>query len=97
MIKQREGIIKNYIEGYNEGNVAKMTAHFHEAVVFRNIQDKTTNLILHGIEAFRRQATSAPAFFASRKQEITAIKHANDYTEVCIHYSAVLNADLPNA
>jgi len=86
----REKIIQNYIDGYNEFNVEKMTADMHGDVVFQNIQNGEVNLTLNGIAAFREQAEQVKSFFDSRKQKTRAIKHDGDKVEIEIDYSAVL-------
>ena len=59
----REKIIQNYIDGYNEFDVEKMTTDMHDDVVFQNIQNGEVNLTLNGIAAFKRQAEQVKLFF----------------------------------
>lgn len=92
----REKIIQNYIDGYNEFDVEKMTTDMHDDVVFQNIQNGEVNLTLNGIAAFKRQAEQVKLFFDSREQKTTAIRHDGDKVEIAIDYSAVLAVDLPN-
>ncbi|MFT4204310.1 MAG: nuclear transport factor 2 family protein [Chitinophagaceae bacterium] len=93
---ERERIIKNYIDGYNEFNVEKMASDFSDNIIFRNIQNEEVNMALDGIKAFKQQAEQAKSYFESRRQKITAIRHNEDNTEVEIDYSAVLATDFPN-
>ncbi|WP_286965209.1 hypothetical protein [Flavobacterium sp. UBA4854] len=39
----KEKIIQNYIEGYNQFDIEKMIADFDESIVFENIQNGETN------------------------------------------------------
>ncbi|HEX8333984.1 MAG TPA: hypothetical protein VF622_15300 [Segetibacter sp.] len=42
----REKIIRNYIDGYNEFDVDKMIKDLDEAVTFENISNGQTNMLL---------------------------------------------------
>ena len=39
----REKIIKNYIDGYNQFDIDKMVFDFDDNIVFENIQNDETN------------------------------------------------------
>ncbi|QHL88415.1 nuclear transport factor 2 family protein [Nibribacter ruber] len=92
---QREYIIHQYIEGYNQFDVAKMVAHFDESIVFENVSGGEVNLSLQGIEAFKQQAEQATAYFSSRKQTPISFQHQANQTEVTLDYHAILAMDFP--
>jgi hypothetical protein len=93
---EREKIIKNYIEGYNQFDVAKMIIDFDNNIVFENIQNGETNMSLKGLEQFRQQANQAKTYFTTRTQTIKSFKHLEMETEIEINYYAVLAMDFPN-
>ena len=96
MTEYREKIIQNYIDGYNEFEVDKMTFNFDDNIIFKNIQNDQVNMTLNGIIAFKQQAELAKAYFESRRQQITSILHDTDKTEIEIDYFATLAMDFPN-
>ena len=93
---KRESIIKNYVDGYNAFDVDKMVADFDENVVFKNIQNGETNMLLSGQTEFRRQAEQAKIYFTKRTQTIKSFSHLDNVTEIEIDYYAVLGLDFPN-
>ncbi|MEP1086427.1 nuclear transport factor 2 family protein [Algoriphagus sp.] len=95
-MKNREEIIKNYIEGYNSFDIQKMTRNFSDDILFENIQDGVTTLTLKGIQAFAAQAEETKFYFSKRKQTLLSFKHVADKIEIEIDYWAVLAIDLPN-
>lgn len=93
---EREKIIQNYIEGYNQFDIDKMIADFDESIVFENIQNGETNLTLNGIQEFKTQAEKAKEYFSERKQTITSFRQDEITAIVDIDYYAVLAIDFPN-
>lgn len=93
---EREKIIQNYINGYNQFDIDKMIADFDESIVFENIQNNEVNMTLTGINEFKEQAENAKAYFSTRLQTITAFNHLESKTEIEIDYYAVLAMDFPN-
>ena len=89
-MKNRETIIKNYIEGYNQFNIDKMVNAFDDNIIFENIQNDKTNMSLNGIVEFRLQAEQAIAYFSKREQKIKSFNHTEKTTEIEIDYEAVL-------
>lgn len=96
MNQEREKIIQNYINGYNEFDVEKMISDLDDKVIFQNIQNGAITMTLNGINAFKQQAERAKAYFANRQQQIIAITHENNKTEIEIEYTATLAMDFPN-
>ena len=90
----KEKIIRNYIDGYNQFHIDKMIADFDDTVVFENIQHGDVTLSLSGLAAFRQQAEQAKRYFTTRKQSIKSITHLGDAVEVGIDYRAVIAFDL---
>lgn len=96
MTSNREKVVKNYINGYNNFDIDKMFAEFDESIIFENIQNGEVNMTLSGISAIKEQAEKAKYFFSSRQQTIKKFVHNDDETEIEIDYSAVLAMDFPN-
>ncbi len=96
MISNREKVIKNYINGYNNFDIDKMFADFDESIIFENIQNGEVNMALSGILALKEQAEQAKNYFSSRQQTIKKFVHNDDETEIEIDYSAILAMDFPN-
>lgn len=92
----KEKIIHNYIEGYNQFDIDKMIADFDESIVFENIQNGETNLTLDGIKEFKAQAEKAKEYFSARKQIITSFRQDEITAIIDIDYYAVLAMDFPN-
>ncbi len=95
-MKSREDIIRNYIAGYNEFDVAKMTKDLHQNLVFENWSNGELTLSLTGLDAFRTQAEQAKSYFVTRTQSILFFTHQAHQTRVEIDYAAVLAMDFPN-
>ena len=92
-MNEREKIIKNYIDGYNQFSCDKMLFVFDENVVFENIQKGEINMSLIGLKALRQQAEQAKSYFTTRTQTIISFKHVGDETEIEIDYYAILATD----
>lgn len=95
-MKEREDIIKNYIEGYNNFDILKMTKDLSDDIIFENIQNGKVNMTLNGIQEFANQAETAKQYFSERKQTILTVQHKGDQTEIEIDYVGVLATDFPN-
>lgn len=95
-MSRKEYIIRSYINAYNQFDIPGMVANLHDNIVFKNIQDGETNLLLQGKKEFRQQAELTKTYFKERQQNITSVKHSEDHTEIEIDYYAVLAADMPN-
>ena len=93
---ERERIIQNYIDGYNQFNIDQMVADFHEEIIFENIQNDEITMSLTGLEAFRQQAEQATTYFLARTQTVRSFRHSGNRSEVEIDYNATLAMDLPN-
>ncbi|TDX09139.1 nuclear transport factor 2 family protein [Flavobacterium sp. S87F.05.LMB.W.Kidney.N] len=96
IMNNKEKIIQNYIEGYNQFDIDKMIADFDESVIFENIQNGEINLTLTGIKEFTVQAEKGKEYFSARKQTITSIKQDEITAIIDIDYYAVLAIDFPN-
>ena len=95
-MRLREQIINNYIEAYNRFDIEGMMIDIDTSIKFQNITDGTTDMVLDGLEAFKKQAYLARDLFSERKQTIRSFKHQADQTEIDIDYRGVLAGDLPN-
>lgn len=96
MNSNREKVVKNYIDGYNNFDIDKMFVDFDESIIFENIQNGEVNMTLSGISALKEQAEQAKSYFSNRQQTIKTFVHNDDETEIEIDYSAVLAMDFPN-
>jgi hypothetical protein len=92
----QENLIRNYIDGYNSFDIDKMVLDFDEDIVFKNISNGETNMVLTGLAAFKKQAEQAKTYFSKRTQTITSFNHTGNETEIEIDYHAILNMDFPN-
>lgn len=95
-MKEREHLIQNYIQAYNNMDLEGMLATLTEDIVFENIQNGEISMKLEGKEAFREQALQAISYFSERKQIITNISHLEKTSETEIQYRAVMALDFPN-
>ena len=92
----RETIIQNYIDGYNEFDIYKMVKDLHETIMFENILNGKTTMSLSGLKAFKEQAEESKNYFSARTQTIKSYTHQKDETEIEIDYNAVLAIDFSN-
>ncbi|MCP2028087.1 hypothetical protein L1276_003255 [Flavobacterium sp. HSC-32F16] len=92
----KEKIIQNYIESYNQFDINKMTADFNESIIFENVQNGEINMTLNGIDEFKTQAEKAKEYFSERKQTIQSFNHDSNAVTIEIDYYAVLAIDFPN-
>ena len=92
----REKIINNYIQGYNEFDVDQMVIDFDENIIFKNIQNGETNMTLIGLQEFVKQAEQAKSYFSVRRQTIKSFRYLEDEMEIEIDYFAVLAINLSN-
>jgi hypothetical protein len=97
IMNNRQKIIENYIEGYNNFDVDKMIIDFAENFVFENIQDRIVNMSLNGIEEFVKQAEKAKKYFINRTQTVNSFEHFENKTTIEISYKALLAINLPSA
>jgi hypothetical protein len=92
----KEAIVKNYVNAYNNFDVNGMMAEMDQSIVFENVSDGKVDMTLNGLDEFKAQAEQGKNLFSSRKQTITRFTHSNEQTEIEIAYHAVLAIDLPN-
>jgi hypothetical protein len=95
-MQNRQALILNYLQGYNNFDITAMVKDFSDDIVFKNIQNGETSMVLTGIEEFKVQAESAKSYFKERKQKVVSFKHDGQNTEIEIDYFAVLAIDFPN-
>jgi uncharacterized protein YfcZ (UPF0381/DUF406 family) len=95
-MQQREQIIQQYIESYNNFDVEGMLTNLDENIQFENISGGETNMSIKGLAAFKEQAEKAKALFSERQQVIKDFWHEKNQTEIDIDYHAILAIDLPN-
>ena len=93
-MEQREQIIHNYINAYNNFDIDGMLAALDPDILFKNVSQGNTSMTIEGLEAFRAQAEKAKDMFSERQQQITHFKHDDHQTEIGINYHATLAVDL---
>ena len=93
---EKEKIIKDYINAYNNFDIEKMLTHLDEQIKFENISNGVTNMTLTDLNSFRKQAEQSKNLFTTRKQTIKSWTHQDNLTEIEIEYNAVLAIDIPN-
>lgn len=96
-MNQREQIIRNYINAYNNFDIDGMVANFDDAIKFENISNGNVIITIAGLNDFKKKAEQAKHLFTKRKQTIKRFTHHHDYTEIEIDYNAVLAIDLSKA
>jgi hypothetical protein len=95
-MEQREQIINNYIDAYNNFDVAGMVRDFDADICFRNISNGEVNMELRGIDQFLQQAEKAKCFFLQRTQTLKSFNHKENETEIEIDYHAIFAIDIPD-
>ena len=95
-MNQREQIIANYINSYNQFDISGMVSDFDPSIRFENISNGILTMALEGLKQFVDQAEQAKNLFSERKQTVKAFHHLEDQVTVDIDYHAVLAVDLPN-
>ena len=93
---EKEKIIKDYINAYNNFDIEKMLTNLDEQIKFENISNGVTNMTLTDLNSFRKQAEQSKNLFTTRKQTIKSWTHQDNLTEIEIEYNAVLAIDIPN-
>ena len=95
-MEDKEIIVKNYVNAYNNFDVNGMIADMDQSIVFENVSGGKVNITLNGLNEFKAQAGQGKNLFSSRQQAIKGFTHTNEQTEIEIAYYAVLAIDLPN-
>ncbi len=93
---EREKLIIDYVNAYNNFDIEKMLTHLDEQIKFENISNGITTMTLTDLNSFRKQAEQAKDLFITRRQTIKSWTHQDNSTEIDIEYHAVLAIDLPN-
>lgn len=93
-MKEREQIIHNYVNAYNNFDIDGMLRHLDPDIVFNNVSEGKIDMTLEGSAAFRAQAEKAKNIFTQRQQQIIQFKHDDHQTEIEIDYRATLAVDL---
>lgn len=94
LLKEREQIVKNYIDVYNSFDISKMTENISKDIVFENFQNGNITMRLKGLRDFIEQAKVASNYFSTRNQNIITLTHEKDTVKVEIDYEGVLSVDL---
>lgn len=96
MSDHQKELILQYIDAYNNFDVAGMLQGLHDEIEFINISNDQINLQLNGIRAFQSQAEQAKDYFTERRQTITNWNFESNHTAIDVEYSGVLAIDFPN-
>jgi ketosteroid isomerase-like protein len=89
----RQEIVRNYINAYNNFDIDGMLKDLHHEVRFENISNGKSNMTIHGIDEFRKQAEEAATLFKEMTQKILETNVLDDKVEVLIDYEAILARD----
>jgi len=96
VLNDRTTKVFNYVEAYNNMDVANMIADFSDGIIFQNVMNGEKTMELRGIEEFKQQAIAALSYFSEREQSIETITHTHSSTEITINYRAIAAMDFPN-
>ncbi|MDF2856401.1 MAG: hypothetical protein K0Q87_2252 [Neobacillus sp.] len=96
VLNDRTTKVFNYVEAYNNMDVANMIADFSDDIIFQNVMNGEKTMELRGIEEFKQQAIAALSYFSEREQSIETITHTHSSTEITINYRAIAAMDFPN-
>ena len=94
--REKERMIRKYLEAYNAFDVEGMMDLLHPEVLFCNLYQERITVTTRGKREFRSVAEHGATLFTSRKQEILSLREIPSGMEVSIHYEAELAVDLPN-
>lgn len=94
--EEKQKIVEEYVNAYNNFDIEGMLKNLHQDVVFRNISNGTVDLMTIGIDEFERQAEEAKLMFSNRNQKITDTEFEDDKVEVGIDYKGTLAINFPN-
>lgn len=75
MMKDREDILKNYVDGYNSFDVSKMIMDLSDEIIFENVQNAEVTMTLNGLDEFKNQAEITKSYFSERQQKIKSFRH----------------------
>ncbi|WP_170415469.1 nuclear transport factor 2 family protein [Ruegeria atlantica] len=95
-MKHLPGIIQNYINAYNQMDVAAMVACLSDDVTFCDVSGGEVTSETSGKQAFAELASLGVQAFASRHQKVVNVISVADITLIEVDYSAVVAVDLPN-
>lgn len=96
ILNERIVKIYQYIEAYNQLDVPNMTVNMSDTVVFQNIENNKSTLLLEGIDEFKKQAVETVSYFTQRQQTILSMTHKCNSTEITVDYNAIAAMDFPN-
>ncbi|CAM4480849.1 nuclear transport factor 2 family protein [Paenibacillus tarimensis] len=93
---QKEVLIRQYINAYNNFDVEGMLNVLHQDIVFRNYSNNVMEIETTGIEQFRQLAEQGAKLFAERRQTIDEIQTVENNMKVTVDFEGVLAADMPS-
>jgi hypothetical protein len=93
--KEREKLIRSYLDAYNQLDIAGMMEVLEDTVFFENYSGAQKTHEISGKPDFETQAKTALSFFSQRKQIPISMDHRENETEVQIEYWAILAVDFP--
>ena len=95
-MKQREDIINNYFDGYNNFDIKKMCKDVDHSIRFENIEEGRMDILILGLPSFTQQAEKVTTYFVSRKITIISFNHTDEQTEAEVVFKALLAKDISN-
>jgi hypothetical protein len=96
MNESKKKVIENYVNSYNNFDIAGMTNDLHQNVVFENVSNEKVDFRTEGLEEFKSQAEKAKQYFDKRTQTIESWEFNDSKVQITINYKAILAIDLPN-
>jgi len=93
---EMRALIDQYIEAYNNMDVAGMLLTVHPDVEFKNISEGTVNASANGVEELQALAEKSKSLFSERQQTILAFETDENKAVASIAFRAVVAGDLPN-
>ncbi|PZD97314.1 nuclear transport factor 2 family protein [Paenibacillus sambharensis] len=93
---QKEALIRQYIDAYNNFDIEGMLSVLHPNIVFRNYSNNVMEVETTGIEQFRQLARQGAKLFAQRCQTVEEIQAADSGMKATIEFEGVLADGMPN-
>ena len=96
MQDQQTAIIQQYIQAYNQFDIAGMLQNLHSDIHFQNVNNGQLDLETKGIAAFKVQAEKATQYFKARQQKIAHWTFRVVTVVVESDHVCILSIDLTN-
>ena len=71
-MEDKETIVKNYVNAYNNFDVNGMMADMDQSIVFENVANGKVNMTLNGLDEFKAQAEQGKTYLAAGSKLLPA-------------------------